>query len=276
MRISSRQLLDASTQSMQRNSVETATWQKRIASGQRYELASQNPAAAGRAVTLAMHESQIKYFQGNQDAVENSMQELDSQITGIRNAMSSLTELSVQARNAANGAGGLNALAQTAAQTVELIKSLKGADNSMGSPMFAETGITLDIEPGFTLPMNVTRNMVFGEGDKGNETVMKACEDIAKTLADGKAPTLEQMTALDKASATIMQAQVKCGIVLNQVDSSRAVMVANTDAIKKETAALLGTDVLEGSTQLTQAQTQLEAARNIFARIASTGLFNKL
>ncbi len=276
MRISSRQLTDASQQSMMKSSVETSGWQQRISSGQRYEKASQNSAASGRSVELATRQSRIEYFKGNQTAVENSMSEIDSQITGVRNALATMTEIGVQARNGTMGASGLSALSQRADQTVELIKSLSGASNAAGLPMFADEGITLEIEPGFKLPINMTRTAVFGEGEKGNEAVLAACDSLAATLAKGETPTLEQMTALSTAADTVMSAQVKSGLVLGQIDSSRAVMVANTDAVSSERSALLDTDVLEASTQLASSQTQLEAARNIFTRLSQTGLFNKL
>jgi flagellin-like hook-associated protein FlgL len=276
MRISSRQLLEASQQSMQKSSVDTATWNQRISSGQRYERASQNPAAAGRAVELATRQSRIDSLKANQNAVENSMSEIDSQITGIRQAIASLTEVGVQARNGALGATGLTALAQNATQTVELLKSLVGVDNAAGTPMFGEVVVELEIEPDFKLPMSLTRTDVLGEGEKGKESVMAACQAIVDALKSGKAPSLDQMTALGTAAATVMAAQVKSGLVLGQIDASRSVMVASTDNVTRERGTLLETDVLEGATELTRSQTQLEAARNIFTRLDATGLFKKL
>ena len=130
MRISSRQLLDASQQSMQKSSVDASDWQKRIASTQRYDRASQNSAAAGRSVELGTRQSRIEYYKGNQIAVENAMSEIDSQIVGIRNALGVMSEIGVQARNGTLGADGLSALSQSANQTLELLKSLAGADNA--------------------------------------------------------------------------------------------------------------------------------------------------
>lgn len=276
MRISSRQLLDASQQAMSKSSVDIANWQTRISSSQRYERASQNPAAAGRAVELATRQSRIDSLKSNQNAAEASMSEIDAQISSMGDAIGVLNEIAVQSQNGALGKAGMSVLWQSAVQTMDLLKSLANADNAGGAPMFADATVKLEIEPQFSLPMNVTRENVFGPGEKGSEEVLLACEAIVQSLAESKAPTLEQMTALKDAATRVMNAQLSTGLVLNQIDSSRNAMLSATDNVSRERSSLLDTDILEGSTELVRSQTQLEAARNVFARLDATGLFKKL
>lgn len=276
MRISSRQLLDASQQAMAKSSVDIANWQTRISSSQRYERASQNPAAAGRAVELATRQSRIDSLKSNQNAAEASMSEIDSQISSMGDAIGVLNEISVQSQNGALGESGIKVLWQSAVQTMDLLKSLANADNAAGAPMFASAAVMLEIEPQFALPMNITREGVLGAGEQGSEEVLVTCEAIVQSLADGKAPTLEQMTALKQAAKTVMEAQLSSGLVLKQIDTSRNAMISATDNVNRERSSLLDTDILEGSTELVRSQTQLEAARNVFARLDATGLFKKL
>jgi len=153
MRVSSYQLLDASIDAIQRQSVEAMKWQQQLSTGRKYAKASEGSVAVTRGVEIAFDRSHYEMLKTNQDFVASRMTLADAQLGGMHSALAEMLDLGTQARNTAISRVGLEALAKQARLIYTQLEQQSTAVNSndepylidvITSPTLSQPQITVD------------------------------------------------------------------------------------------------------------------------------------
>jgi flagellin-like hook-associated protein FlgL len=89
-------------------------------------------------------------------------------------------------------------------------------------------------------------------------------------------PSTEVAANLDIAVTQVRAAQVKSGLLSKQIEGSQDAVETKMGNLENARAVMLDTDIAEASANLSRSQTLLQAAQNIFSKLQTSSLFDKL
>ncbi|MEY3202682.1 MAG: hypothetical protein RIR70_2232 [Pseudomonadota bacterium] len=275
LRISTRMYYAVAQQSMVQTAEAAFGWQRKLASGQRIDRASEDPVAAGRAVILSARLSRIEMLKSNQDFAQNNLQDMDTALDAMQTQLGILKEVGVQSANSALDSVGFAALkARADAAVEELEKSALQKDSAERALFDNDVATELDVQAGMSVKILLSRNEVYGDGaDLESSALMAAARAISNALEQGRSPNSDEVSALTDAQEVLIRARTKVGLEINATDGSRSAVEAYELGILQQKSALLDTDIAEGVSEFSRNMTLLETARSLFAKINSTGLF---
>jgi len=278
MRISTKQYYDVAQQSMVRSAEGAYSWQRKLASGQRIDRASEDPAAAGRAVILNARLSRIDMFKSNQDFARANLADMDTALDGIQTQLMIIQEVSVQAGNGSLNSEAYLALGAKIEQAIDELEKNALQQDSAGRPLFDNgENAELEIQPGLTVNILLARSQVFGGGAGVDDSdLMNAVNAIANAIAADRPPTEVEVSDIATVRETLTRARANVGLDAGAVDASRDAIEAYELGTIQQKSELLDTDLAQGVSEFVRNQTLLEAARSLFSRISSTGLFGML
>ena len=278
MRISTKQYYDIAEQSLTSSANGAYSWQRKLASGLRFDRASEDPAAAGRAVILSARLSRIDMFKGNQGFAQANLADLDTALDGIQTQVDILQEVSTQAGNGTLSSVGFSALKARADQAIQELSKVAQQKDSSGRPLFDnDEAAQLDVQDGVSVNILLTRSQVYGSGeDLANSDMMKAVSSISTALSENRAPTVAEVGALQTARDQLTKARTGVGLDSNTADNASDAVGAYELGVLQQKSELMDTDIAQGVSEFARNQTLLETARSLFARINSTGLFGLL
>jgi len=118
----------------------------------------------------------------------------------------------------------------------------------------------------------------------GSFTVCKTVDviailDMVDAALNGNPPVVPNAyiaASLDTAVTQVRAAQVKAGLMSKVIASSQDAVETKMGNLENARAVLLDTDIAEASANLSRSQTLLQAAQNIFAKLQTSSLFDKL
>lgn len=278
MRISSKLYYDIAQQSMTRSASAAVTWQKRLASGLRIDRASDDPAAAGRSVILSTRLSRIDMLKANQDFAQANLADLDTALDAMQTQLSVLREVTVQARNGALNSAGYQALSFRANQSIEELTKNALQTDSSGRPLFNnDEAVELEVQSALDVSILLGRAQVFGTGDTlETSQLMTAVNGIKAAIEAERAPDGAEVEALSDAIDRLSSARTLVGLNTVAANNARESVEAYQLGVLQEKSELVDTDVAVGVSEFSKAQTMLETARSLFARIDTSGLFGLL
>jgi len=287
VRFSSNQVLDAGVQGMDNALSEAMSWNKKITSGKQYAQASDNAYAVSRGVRLDFDISRLDMFKANQNFVASSHANAQTQMDSLVNEMNSLKQLFVQSQSGALNPTNFKALKVQAEQILKAMGEQMKAEDATGNPIFGITVNEVQIEPNVMVESGVKFDDAFGTGgdlddpensqmylniqkfvtyleEKGENTAITT--ETAEEVEDGLNISFDQL---------IMTVQ-RSGGVAAQVDNAKTAMSAFGVQLAASQSALLDTDMAAATASYTRAQTLLNAAQAMFARLQQSNLFSKL
>jgi flagellin len=106
--------------------------------------------------------------------------------------------------------------------------------------------------------------------------VLSVLDRIVSELQAGTAPSATDSSNVDAAIAQVQGAQVKVGILNNQVTNAQDSIALKQNNAENARSAILDTDIAASSANLAKSQAILQAAQSIFAKIHSSSLFDKI
>jgi flagellin-like hook-associated protein FlgL len=161
------------------------------------------------------------------------------------------------------------------------------AEDATGNPIFGNTVNQVQIEPNVMVESGVKFTDAFGSG--GDLTYPENSEmylNIQKfvTYLDEKGQntglttqTADQVSAgLNTSFDQLTMAEQRSGGIAAQVDNAKSAMSAFGVQMAAAQSALLDTDMAAATASYTRAQTLLNAAQAMFARLQQSNLFSKL
>jgi flagellin-like hook-associated protein FlgL len=285
MRVSSNQILEAGVQSMNNSLTDAMEWQKKIGTGNNYSKASDNPYAVSRGVRLDFDVDRLEMYKTNQNYVASSHAIAQSQMSTIIDELIVIKQAYVQSQNGALNSTNFKALKIQAEQIRDTIKSQMSAKDGTGNAIFPETINQVQIEPNVTVGSGVQFTDAFNGGtlaDPTQSALYIKINDFVTYLdqrATGSALTNSASTVesgLNDIFDRITTAQQRSGGIAAQVDISKEAMSKIGTEMAATASALLDTNLAEATAAYTRAQTLLNAAQAMFARLQQSSLFSKL
>ncbi len=278
MRISTQQFFDAGMQSTQKHASDVMRAQEQISSGRKFKRASDDALAAGLGVQVSLDKGQFAMFKVNQNYVTASLASTDTQLSHIQQAVQRFQQMMVQAANDTIGVEARNILGEQAKSLVNLIDQFASAKDANGQAILrSTTPASVLVAPSTELEIGISRVSVLGSNTQGVDvlTFMRSIRDkLLQATPVGPSPTdFETMKAV---ANQITSAQVRVGLLQNQLDAAIEVNEAQSTNVEMERSTLLDTDLAEATASLAKSNALLQAAQTIMSRLDINNLFTKL
>jgi flagellin-like hook-associated protein FlgL len=286
VRFSSNQVVDAGVQGMDNALADAMSWNQKVTSGKQYSKASDNAYAVSRGVRLDFDISRLDMFKANQNFVASSHANAQTQMDSLVNEMNSLKQLFVQSQSGSLNPTNYKALKVQAEQILIAMKQQMTAKDGTGNPIFGDTVNQVQIEPNVMVDSGVKFADAFGAGGAFatpelsqlyisiNQFVTYLDEKSQGISTTQTAGTVE--SGLNTAFDQLTMAEQVSGGISAQVDASKTAMSAFGVELASSQSVLLDTDMAEATAAYTRAQTLLNAAQAMFAKLQSSNLFSKL
>ena len=288
VRFSSNQVVDAGVQGMDNALADAMSWNQKVTSGKQYSKASDNAYAVSRGVRLDFDISRLDMFKANQNFVASSHANAETQMDSLINEMNSLKQLFVQSQSGALNKSNYAALKVQAEQIQIAMKDQMVAQDATGNPIFnnQENINQVQIEPNVMVESGVSFQKAFGtDGELAHPENSTLYQNIGNfvtylgEMASGANPSKAATVVSDGLNASFDQltmAEQRSGGVASQVDNAKNAMTAFGTQMAASQSALLDTDMAAATASYTRAQTLLNAAQAMFARLQQSNLFSKL
>ena len=268
---------------------------EQIASGQKLNRPSDDPAAVSGIIS---GKAQLSSIAGYQDAITNASQLLNATST----ALDSLNTLISNAKQAGTNAtsGSASDMATYASMIGNLIQSTIGIANTKvgdryifsgyatDKPAVDTTGtlqgtsdlISMQINTGTSVNVNVTAAGLIASGSyPDNTTIIGVMQSLQADIQGNQAGIQSDLANLDKLSSNILDKQSDVGARLNMMDSEKQILTASdTDVTNNVSDKLMlsTVDLARLSAQSQQQQTALSSLRTITNGVLNTSLFDFL
>jgi flagellar hook-associated protein 3 FlgL len=291
MRISTQQIYDSSITSVQQQASDVMKYQTQIASGKKYQNASDSPQAVGYGMKLDFDKAQYDMFTINQKKMSERVSNTDAQLVSISAALAKFKQVVVQSGSAFAEGTLSTTLYQEAASLRDSIKSFAQAKDTSGKPVLVNMANSSDALGKVSIDLNISVDEgvslaesmgVYGNGDTprvraaGKQDVLTLLDDIVAKLQAGTKPDATDSGNLDTSITQVRGAQVKVGIINAQVNNAQDSVELKKVNADNARSAVLDTDIAESSANLGKSQALLQAAQSIFAKIQSSTLFDKI
>lgn len=288
VRFSSNQVVDAGVQGMDNALADAMSWNQKVTTGKQYSKASDNAYAVSRGVRLDFDISRLNMFKANQNFVASSHANAQTQMDTLINEMNKLQQMFVQSRDGSLNSRDYGALKVQAEQIRDAMKDQMVAQDATGNPFFNdEQNINLvQIEPNVMVESGVSFQKAFGSnGNLAHPENTSLYQNINSfvtylgEMASGKLPSKEASVVsggLKSSFEQLTMAEQRSGGIAAQVDNAKSAMMAFGTQMAASQSDLLDTDMAAATASYTRAQTLLNAAQAMFARLQQSNLFSKL
>jgi flagellar hook-associated protein 3 FlgL len=277
MRISSQQVFDSSVQSMQQHSSDVVEAQRQISSGQKYRLASDDALAAGLGVQIAWDKTQFGMFKVNQDHINASLTSTDAQLNSINIALTKFQQMMVQGRNDPLGSDGRKILGQQAESLIATVTQFANAKDANGQNIFrAEPVSSVLVAPSVSMETGLSYNEIMVGPLVTGKDVLAIMTSIKTKLSAGNSPSDEDMVNFQAALKQVTRAQVKTGLLQNQLDAATEAAEVQKTNVEIQRSNLLDTDLATATASLVKSNALLQAAQSVMTKLDVNTLFQKL
>ncbi len=277
MRISSQQVFDSSVQSMQQHTSDVVEAQRQISSGQKYRLASDDALAAGLGVQIAWDKTQFGMFKVNQDHINASLTSTDAQLNSINIALTKFQQMMVQGRNDPLGSEGRKILGQQAESLIATVTQFANAKDANGQNIFrAEPVPSVLVAPSVSMETGLSYNEIMVGPLVTGKDVLAIMTSIKTKLSAGNSPSDEDMVNFQAALKQVTRAQVKTGLLQNQLDAATEAAEVQKTNVEIQRSNLLDTDLATATASLVKSNALLQAAQSVMTKLDVNTLFQKL
>ncbi|QUL36919.1 flagellar biosynthesis protein FlgL [Erythrobacter sp. JK5] len=278
------------------------TLQTQIATGQKLQRASQDPAAAARLRAIARSEKLGDIEEYNATKLSQDLTSAATELAGVGEVIARARELASQAGNDTLGASGREAIAAELEQLSEELFTRANGQTLTGEPLFAGTAGgpayiraadgsvvyagnsdagSVPVAPDTAIERGVAGPQVFAFDVAGTPTTTFALiSGLAAALrggaADPGAIARDTLAGLDVALDAANRSQTVVGTRLAWIEVVQQNQFDRTIALAEERSLVGDTDVGNAIARLQQTLTALEATQTTFTRVSSLTLFNAL
>jgi len=273
-----------------------------IATGQKIERGSQDPAAAAQLRSVERRQALAVVERDNAARLGQDLETGADEVQAVTNLLQRARELAVQAASTATGADGRRAIAFELEQLGQELFSRANGTSLTGEPLFAGqssgTAFTRDaagnvtyvgtpqsgavpVAPGTAIERGLPGNEVFQFNLNGTPTSAFAVLGALTTALQGGAgdPVAAANGALagiDAALDTTNRATTILGTRMAWVEQVETQQADRKVALAERRKRVGDTDVADAIVRLQQSLTALEASQAAFARVSSLTLFDAL
>ncbi len=241
-----------------------------IATGNRIERGSDDPAAAAQLRAVARREALSGVEGDNAARLGQDLQSASDELEGVNTLLQRARELAVQAANTPTGAVGRQAIGFELQQLSEELFSR--ANGTSGA---------VPVAPGTAIERGLPGSEVFEFNLGGSPSSAFAVLGTLVTALTTGAPNpegaaLAAIDGIDTALDTANRAQTILGTRLAWVEQVQTQQADRDVALAERRSRVGDTDIAEAIARLQQSLTALEASQAAFARVAELNLFRAL
>ena len=288
MRISTKEFYLSGLQAVQQHTSDILRAQRQIATGEKYNNASDSPLAAGMGVQLVLDHAQFDMFKVNQDFTNAKLAESDTQLKALADGIQRIRQLMVQAGNDL-APDQRSAIKLEVEQIWERMKSFAAVKDSSGNNLFPQVSPSevpsALIAPETEVRGGVSFSEIMGRMAPSQPTIPPSLgfvdaypimDHIIAVLDSGQSPSSSDWTDFEKVSSQVNQASVKIGVLQNHLDAASESADTQRMNIEVERSHLLDADLAATTSELAKSNALLQAAQSIMSRIDINNLFQKL
>jgi len=273
-----------------------------VATGQRIERGSEDPAAASQLRNLARADRLATVEGDNASRVQQDLTSASTELEGVTDLLVRARELAVLAANAPTGADGRFAIALEIEQLGQELFTRANGVSMTGEPLFAglsssppfvrdASGVvtyvgsnasgTVPVAPATEIERGLPGNQIF-EFDLGGSpsSAFAVLSGLADALRGGAADPVAAAAAaiegIDTALDTATRAQTILGTRLAWVEQVQVQQEDRALALAERRSDVGNTNVAEALARLQQSLTALEAAQGAFVRVSELTLIRAL
>lgn len=266
-----------------------------LSTGRKVNQPSDNPAAVAGLIENNAQTSQVNAYLSNISTLQGSMQEADSTLNSVVTALTQAISLGVEGASSTMNQSDLNAIAQ---QVDGIQQEILGYANQSyeGSYLFAGTavntqpfvsdsssssGVTyvgatavnnVEIGDGQTVPASLTGSQLF---TASGANVFQSLADLSSALQSGSNVSAAE-GEVQNAFNYINAQRTFYGSTLDRLNSATSFLNAENVQLSQEQNTLVGADMATAATQLTQAETDLDATLEAGGSISKDSLLDYL
>jgi flagellar hook-associated protein 3 FlgL len=266
-----------------------------LSSGKRINSLSDDPAAVAALVTNHAQSGAVDQYLKNLSSVQSSMQLADSTLSSVITALTRAITLGTEGATDTMSPDNRQATAEEVRGILSQILNLANTSNQ-GTYLFAGTAVTtapfvldatspsgvryvgntgvnnVEVGEGETLPINLPGSQIFSAA---GADVFQALKDLADALQSG--------TNIDAANGEVQKAfqQVNTqrafyGNSLSRLATSQMFLNQQSLQLKTAETSLIGADMTQAATNLTQAESALNATLAAGGKISQLSLLDYL
>ncbi|MEE4152939.1 MAG: flagellar biosynthesis protein FlgL [Erythrobacter sp.] len=276
--------------------------QNQIATGQRIERGSEDPAAAARLRALARIERLSEVEEDNADKLARDLDEAGDEVLGVSNLLARARELAIQAASDTLGTRGREAIAAELAQLEEELFNRANARTLTGEPLFAGTAAgpayirqadgtvsyngnadsaSVPIAPGTEIERGLPGPAIFEFTLGGTpSSAFAVLGNLAAALNGGSpdpaAAAQAAIEGLDEAIDNTTRSQTILGTRLAWVETIQQSQAERRITLAEQRSQIGETDIGDAIVRLQQTLTALEASQASFSRVSALTLFDAI
>lgn len=280
MRISTQQILQNSVLGIENAYSRFATAEQKVSTGKRINQPSDDPVGTGEVLTLQQQNSDLKQFNRIIDLGVNFLSTTDAALNSLENLLQQSRTIALQAANGSLDdsarANLANQLGQILTQIVSLgnttyegryvfagqrtltapiSQTTSGFVYSGGSAATGDGNLTLDINVGESVTINVTGDQVF-------MPILSTLQSLQKDVANGQQATVSNtdLANIDTQLSNLLSIRASVGAKIDMLNGEKQrnsqVSIGNTTLLSQ----VQDTDMAKGMVDLQTAQTAYQAA----------------
>lgn len=268
-----------------------------VATGQSVTVPSDNPAAAAAMVQNTVDTANVDQYTQNVSSVQSMVQTADSALSGVVTSLTQAISLGTEGANGTNNASNLQAIASQVqgilAGVVESANTAYGGTYLFGGTVnsttpyaasasspsgYAYNGNTdtnsVAIGDDTTIQANLPGSQIFSNP---SNDVLGSLSGLITALQSGDSTAVGTATdAVTSALNYVSQQRVFYGNVESQLNSQETYLQQETVSLSSQKTTLIGADMAQAATLLSQAETDNSAAEEAAAKVLPNSLLNYL
>ena len=275
------------------------TLQAQIATGNRIQQSSQDPAGAAELRSLQQQDAMATIDSANSNTAKTGLNLADNALTSIVTIVQNIQTLTTQAASSTVSDSQRATIGTQIAAYQQNLVSLANSTDSAGHALFGgETGgpaysldasgnatyvgtanaAQLSLGPGLSVTTGVTGPQVFGFTSNGvSSDLLNLVKSLATALGSGSGSRGAAQSALGQLSdglGAVTTAQTVVGARLSWIDTTATLSTQIGTQRQTEEANIGSTDITTAVTRLQQVTTALQASQASFVKLAGLSLFN--
>ena len=266
-----------------------------LSSGRKVNQPSDNPAAVAGLIVNNAQASAVNTYLSNISGLQATMQEADSTLNSVVTTLSQAISLAVEGANGTMSQTDRDAIAEQvngiqqqilgyanqsfegnylfAGTAVKTKPFVADPSSSSGVSYVANTGVNnVEIGDGQAVPANLPGSQLFAAP---GADVFQALADLSSALQSGSnIPAAE--TEVQNAFNSINAQRAFYGATLSRLNTATDFLNQESTQLSQEENNLVGADIASAASQLTQAETALDATLAAGGKISNLSLLNYL
>lgn len=266
-----------------------------LSTGKKVSQPSDDPAAVAGLIVNNAQTSRVNAYLSNISILQGSLQEADSTLNSVVTSLTQAISLGTEGANGTLNQTDRNALVQEvngvqqqlldyanqsfegnylfAGTAVNTAPFVSDSSSTSGVSYVGNSGVnSIEIGDGQTVPANLPGNQLF---TASGSDVFQALRDLSSALASGSnVPAAE--TEVQNAFNYISARRSFYGTTLDRLNTATSFLNQENTQLTQEQNSLVGADMATAASQLSQAETALDAAMAAGGKISQTSLLNYL